>query len=277
MHAHALLSTAKSTQSAAGLGHPSLSMVVLSSMAWCIVPPTSTTAANMIKLAVMYLSSLVMVLVCRGGDHQRQRGRDAAAVAAGRIRECHQREAREQPRRQRHVVVVVAQLLAAHAQGGGEGREPSVAGEVLSFASPRGSHIFLGFMNPAMESTQLSGESHSNLARRRPLPKLLCVNWEVLEVQFQKEGALKRIWRIVLPSSAGVQQLKCLVTGHVLWLDLVPVPPCRQFEVLPGMRVHWEILVSGRVCAFGQDELEKELTAEELTAEELTAVLLCRR
>eukprot|EP00964_Phaeocystis_antarctica_P077834 scaffold48360_cov60-Phaeocystis_antarctica.AAC.6 len=45
------LSTAKSTQSAAGLGHPSLSMVVSSSlsMAWCIVPPTSTTAANMIK------------------------------------------------------------------------------------------------------------------------------------------------------------------------------------------------------------------------------------
>eukprot|EP00964_Phaeocystis_antarctica_P009318 scaffold5051_cov51-Phaeocystis_antarctica.AAC.1 len=35
------------------VGHPSLSMSVLSSlsMAWCIVPPTSTTAASMMKLA----------------------------------------------------------------------------------------------------------------------------------------------------------------------------------------------------------------------------------
>ena len=30
------------------------------------------------------------------------------------------------------------------------------------------------------------------------------------------------------------------------------------------MRVHWETFVSGRVCAFGQDELEKELAAEVL-------------
>eukprot|EP00964_Phaeocystis_antarctica_P088647 scaffold56435_cov65-Phaeocystis_antarctica.AAC.1 len=286
MHAHAQLSTAKSTQSAAGLGHPSLSMFVLSSlsMAWCIVPPTSTTAASMMKLAAMYLSSLVMV--CRGGDHQRQRGRDAAAVVVGRIRESHQREAREQPGRQRHVAVVVAQLLAAHAQGGGEGRERPVAGDVFAglacqlaiiegkprflrahesklgqHAAPLGTELELGAEKPVTGDVRgLAQVDHLDR-------KLLLVDREVFHVQLQKEGALEAHLEdslAVFWEAAGVQQLSWPVTGQVLWLDLVQVPPRRQLEVLPGTRVHWKIFVSRRVCAFGQDKLENELAAEVL-------------